>query len=496
MQRQMSLTHMERVTQAQGAADGQAGALATPPPAKPAPVVAPVHSHGTRRSAAAAAAAAEVSGSAGGHGGGDRGAPSRCGFVFDARMLEHVPPEDVLHFEQPGRVRAIFKRLHSEGLIAACRQLPSAAATDEQLLAVHSPAHVARIDFFTSQDAAQGDADLYGSPGTPLAARLAAGCVTAAALAVLDGRVQTAFALIRPPGHHAACARCSGFCLFNNVAVAARAVQAAPGGTAERRKVAIVDFDVHHGDGTQAIFEEDPSVLYISLHRYGLGFFPSTGAAEDVGSGRGQGFSVNVPWTETGLTGQDYMAAFKWVILPILAHFAPDMLFISAGFDAADGDPLGGMALTPSAYAAMTSAMLAALPPHGRAVIALEGGYNEDAIAAAAEATVRAALRFSGASATVAPTPTMRRARAHCQTAETLRAVRSVQRRHWPCLADTDAPFDAWAAEEEAAHKKAAGTEPRHHPPPEHAAEAAPAPAQEHRGHGVPEPRTPAREPL
>jgi acetoin utilization deacetylase AcuC-like enzyme len=482
MQRQMSLSHPESATQQQGAADVSP---APPSPALPLPA-APVHKHGTRRSAAAAAAAAEAPSIV--------GATSRCGFIYDARMAEHVPPEGVLHFEQPGRVRAIFKRLHSEGLIAACRQLPSAEATDEQLLAVHTPAHVARIDFFTSQAAALGDADLYGSPGTPLAARLAAGCVTAAALAVLDGTVQTAFALVRPPGHHAACARCSGFCLFNNVAVAARAVQAARGGGGRegpgRRRIAIVDFDVHHGDGTQAIFEEDPSVLYISLHRFGQGFFPSTGAADSVGSGLGEGFSCNVPWTETGLTGADYMAAFKWVILPILSQFAPDMLFISAGFDAAAGDPLGGMALTPPAYAAMTTAMLAALPPHGRAVIALEGGYNEDAIAAAAEATVRAALRFSGAAATVAAPAALRKARTHCKTVETLRAVRTVQRAFWPCLGDTDAQFDAWAADEEAAHKKgiATGSGGQHHA--QHAAE--PAPAEE-RAH---EPRTPMREPL
>ena len=488
MQRQMSLVHMQSVTQQQGAAD----VLPAPPsPAQPLPA-APVHKHGTRRSAAAAAAAAEAPICAVAA---DRGAPSRCGFIYDARMAEHVPPESVPHFEQPGRVKAIFKRLHSEGLIAACRQLPSAEATDEQLLAVHSPAHVARIDFFTSQAAAQGDADLYGSPGTPLAARLAAGCVTAAALAVLDGTVQTAFALVRPPGHHAACARCSGFCLFNNVAVAARAVQAARGdgdgrGVPGRRKIAIVDFDVHHGDGTQAVFEEDPSVLYLSLHRFGHGFFPSTGAADSVGSGPGEGFSCNVPWTETGLTGADYMAAFKWVILPILSQFAPDMLFISAGFDAAAGDPLGGMALTPPAYAAMTTAMLAALPPHGRAVIALEGGYNEDAIAAAAEATVRAALRFSGAAATVAAPAALRKARTHCKTVETLRAVRAVQRAYWPCLSDTDAQFDAWAADEEAAHKKAAATVPGQHAA-QHAAE--PAPADDHRAH---EPRTPMRDPL
>jgi len=191
-------------------------------------------------------------------------------------------------------------------------------------------------------------------------------------------------------------------------------------------------------------------VLYMSLHRFGNGFFPCTGAAKDVGTGPGTGFSVNVPWEEIGLTAADYMAALRFVILPILTDFAPDVLFISAGYDTVQGDPLGGMCLTPPTYAAMTTVLLTALPPHRRAVIALEGGYNEDAIAAAAEATMKAALRFGGASSTVAAPPALRKGKTHRKTTETLRAVRAVQSPHWPCLAETDAQFEAFCAEEEA----------------------------------------------
>jgi len=206
----------------------------TPPPG-PTP---PAHKHGTRRAAASAASSSSSSdaGLASGHGALSNPS-SRTGFVYDARMTEHTPPPNTLHPERPGRLHAIHKRLQAEGLLAACRSLTPHVATDNELLTVHTADHVDRISNFTSLVEARGDPDLYGSEGTPLAARLAAGCVTQAARAVMDGTVQTAFALVRPPGHHAACARCSGFCLFNNVAVAARAVQMEGAG-----RVAILDW--------------------------------------------------------------------------------------------------------------------------------------------------------------------------------------------------------------------------------------------------------------
>ena len=174
-----------------------------------------------------------------------------------------------------------------------------------------------------------------------------------------------------------------GFCLYNNVAVAARAVQAA--GAA--RRVLIVDWDLHHGNGTQHTFREDPSVLYFSTHQFP--FYPGTGAVDEIGAGAGRGFTVNVPWPG-GMGDAEYLAAFDRVLLPIARDFAPDLTLVSAGFDAAEGDPLGSMRLSPAGYAAMTSRLLTL--SNGRVVLALEGGYNLDAISRSAAACLRVLL--------------------------------------------------------------------------------------------------------
>ena len=399
--------------------------------------VAAVHAHGTRRAGTRAGTATPDDFAALSLSGPSSGA-SKTGFVYDPRMAEHRPPADTQHFEQPGRVRSIFARLHRENLLAQCAVIPAREASCDELHRVHSEAHVSTVGSFDGRNTL-GDPDLYGSAGTPTAARLAAGCVTAAALAVHGGALINAFALVRPPGHHAGCCSAQGFCFFNNVAVAARAVLAAGA-----RRVAIVDWDVHHGNGTQDTFSDDSSVLYLSLHRYTPGFFPGTGGATDKGVGPGAGFSVNVPWTETGLMASDYLAAFRFVLLPILHAFSPDLILISAGYDAAAGDPLGGMALAPSAYGTLTEQLCQV--GNGRVVAALEGGYNEDAISACAEATMRALLRGGGAA--VNGGGAARRGRVHAGTPDTLQAVRAAQAEHWPCLRDNQPEFAAWAAEE------------------------------------------------
>jgi acetoin utilization deacetylase AcuC-like enzyme len=225
------------------------------------------------------------------------------------------------------------------------------------------------------------EGDTYAVRESFEAATLAAGSVLAAIDAVLEGSVDSAFCGIRPPGHHAERDRPMGFCLFNNVAIGARYAQTVHG----IRNIAVLDWDVHHGNGTQHIFENDRSVLYISLHRYP--FYPGTGARDERGSGNGEGYTVNIP-LPAGSGEHEYLAAFEETVLPALLSFKPDLLILSAGFDAHRSDPLGGMALTEESFATMTNQILNIAP----IVSVLEGGYHLDALARSAEAHVRILL--------------------------------------------------------------------------------------------------------
>ena len=206
----------------------------------------------------------------------------------------------------------------------------------------------------SSDERVQGEGDIYWTRHTERCARMAAGTACEAALAVATGTCDRAFAVVRPPGHHADCGRATGFCFFNNAAVAARV--ALERGAA--RRVLILDWDVHHGNGVQDILYEDPRVLYVSLHRYGDGFYPGTGAATEIGAGAGKGFNVNIPWEEKGLGDADYLAAFDLVVDPVAKSFDPDLVIVAAGFDAAEGDPLGGMRVSDQGYALMTERLL------------------------------------------------------------------------------------------------------------------------------------------
>ena len=302
------------------------------------------------------------------------------GLVYDERFLDHRAPYD--HPEHPGRLEAIVRRLRDEGLTERCRRVPAREAASEELARVHTLAHIRAIEATSAEDFLQLDPDTYTCRDSALAARLAAGGLADLALGVLRGEWDNGLALLRPPGHHAEANRAMGFCLYNNVAVAARAVQAA--GAA---RVLIVDWDLHHGNGTQHTFWEDPSVLYVSTHQFP--FYPGTGAADEIGAGAGRGFTVNVPWPG-GMGDPEYLAAFDRALLPIAREFAPDLTLVSAGFDAAEGDPLGSMRLSPAGYAAMTSRLLSL--SDGRVVLALEGGYNLDAISRSAAACLRVLL--------------------------------------------------------------------------------------------------------
>jgi acetoin utilization deacetylase AcuC-like enzyme len=276
-------------------------------------------------------------------------------------------------------------------------------ATREQLARVHDLEYIKKINE-TAGTALALDPDTYTSADTHEIALLAAGAAVDAVERVVGGEHQRALALVRPPGHHAERGRAMGFCFFNNVAVAAAHAR-----TLGISRVAIVDYDVHHGNGTQHIFEDDLQVLYASVHQYP--YYPGTGAADETGTGAGSGFTVNVP-VEAGAIDEDYRLVFGEIIVPVLRQFQPDLLLVSAGFDAHGSDPLGQMRLSTSAFAAMTMELrqVAEECCGGRIACVVEGGYDlralEESLVSVVE--VLAAERAAGfpwsAATPVAPT--------------------------------------------------------------------------------------------
>uniref|UniRef100_A0A804Q6T6 histone deacetylase n=1 Tax=Zea mays TaxID=4577 RepID=A0A804Q6T6_MAIZE len=298
--------------------------------------------------------------------------PVSTAIGFDERMLLHseleVKPNP--HPERPDRLRAIAASLAAAGIFPSkCALVPPREITKEELLMVHSPDHIESVEQTKNMLYSYFTSDTYANGHSACAAKLAAGLCADLASLIVSGRVRNGFALVRPPGHHAGVKQAMGFCLHNNAAVAALAAK-----RAGAKKVLIVDWDVHHGNGTQEIFDGDKTVLYISLHRHEDGnFYPGTGAAHEVGVLDGQGFSVNIPWSRGGVGDDDYIFAFQTVVLPIASEFAADITIISAGFDAARGDPLGCCDVTPTGYSWMTS--LLAGSSNGRLLVILEGGY-------------------------------------------------------------------------------------------------------------------------
>ena len=300
--------------------------------------------------------------------------------IHSDRFAEHQTPPG--HPERPERAEvmdAVVNRWRKHGVdVVAPRE-----ATREQLARVHDPDYIRRISETIGRAKAL-DPDTYTSPESYEIALLAAGAAIDGVERVMGGSHTTAFALVRPPGHHAERDRAMGFCLFNNIAVAAAHARAQGAG-----KVAIVDYDVHHGNGTQHMFETDPHVLYISIHQ--SPYYPGTGAADETGRDRGQGFTINLP-LEVGAVAEDYQRVFADVVVPVLKQFEPDLILVSAGFDAHERDPLGGMRLTTDAFAAMTMELRAVAEEccRGRLVAVTEGGYDLQAFAASLDAVIEA----------------------------------------------------------------------------------------------------------
>lgn len=287
------------------------------------------------------------------------------------------------HPERPDRVEAIRAHLQST---AALRNLPRLAADpidDQDLLRVHDAAHIARVAALCAAGGGHLDPDTYATPSSDLAARVAAGGTVRAVQAVASGEFDATFAVLRPPGHHATTSSAMGFCLYNNVAVAVAYARAMLG----LGRVAIVDIDVHHGNGTEATFWNDRNVLYASLHQ--SPFYPGTGAGDDRGGAEAAGLTINVPLI-AGTTAAVWLEHFDRDVLPAVRAFEPGLVVVSCGFDAHRDDPLAGLLLETQTYAAVAERLVALreLPSAPGTAWVLEGGYDLDALTSSTQAVL------------------------------------------------------------------------------------------------------------
>lgn len=312
--------------------------------------------------------------------------PAHIEYCDDARFDAHQSPPG--HPEQPARLAAVRSGLIATLAEAGAERLEPREANPDELIKVHTDQHVEGLE----QALRVGgfghlDADTFFAPGTRRAAWLAAGAAAELGQRLASATLPSAFVLnARPPGHHATREHAMGFCLLNNVAVAAASALAAGAG-----RVAILDWDVHHGNGTQAIFEADPRILFVSLHEWPQ--YPGTGRSDEIGRGDARGNTINLP-LPSGSGAREYAAALRSVVLPRLVDFAPDVLLVSCGFDAHEDDPLGGMRLRDEDYGAFTRSAWQAAAACGtpRLGVVLEGGYDLGALERASRAVGRALL--------------------------------------------------------------------------------------------------------
>ncbi len=308
-------------------------------------------------------------------------------YVYDPLYLEHFQPG---HPESPGRLRAIMHVLETSPMMRRLTLLEPEPVSLERLRRVHTPEHVEYVrDVALSGGDAWDGGETYIAPRSYDAALLAAGGTVKLVEAIVKGQVTNGFALIRPPGHHASADHAEGFCLFNNIAVAARTAREEFG----IGRVLIVDWDLHHGQGTQYIFADDPTVMYCSTHEWGI--YPGTGHWSETGEGNARGATVNVP-LPAGIGDAGSEQIFVKLFLPLARRFRPELILVSAGYDTHWSDPLGLMSVTVTGYGMMARKLVALaneLPEtHGRIAFVLEGGYSQDALAYGALATFGAML--------------------------------------------------------------------------------------------------------
>lgn len=304
----------------------------------------------------------------------------RTVLAYNESHRDHFSPS---HVERPERLDAVVTRLERNPTWRCVRRIETTPASVDDLLLVHTEDHVRAVREACERGGGRLDPDTYVTGASYRAALDAAGCVLGVTKEVVEGRAASGFAAVRPPGHHATPSRAMGFCLFSNAAVAARWAQRHGGVD----RVLIVDFDVHHGNGTQDVFYEDPSVAYMSVHQ--SPFYPGTGSVQERGHGPAEGTTTNVP-LPSGAGDEAYARVFRSMLRTAALAFEPDLILLSAGYDAHWKDPLGGMRVTVHGFAEMVREILewSALCCGGRLAAVLEGGYDVEALAACAAATV------------------------------------------------------------------------------------------------------------
>lgn len=312
---------------------------------------------------------------------------SRLALVRDEKFQEHITPET--HPESPARLVAIDKRLKSMALTGTFKQLAPRAASEDEISVVHSPAYIEVLKEGAEEAQASKriipiDPDTFMSAKTYETAKLAAGAGLVGVEAVSSREHDSSFIAVRPPGHHALSDKPMGFCLFNNIAIAARHAQK----KLNAKRVLIIDWDVHHGNGTQAMFYDDPSVLFCSLHQYPF-WPPDSGWYMDDGKGEGKGFNMNIPLPD-GTGDRGYFAAFDQLIKPVCAEYAPDVIMLSAGYDAHELDPLAQQRVTTLGFAMLSQRLADLRDMTGAKLICfLEGGYNPQSMSESALATMQ-----------------------------------------------------------------------------------------------------------
>ncbi|MCU0495830.1 MAG: histone deacetylase [Anaerolineae bacterium] len=294
-------------------------------------------------------------------------------YITHSRCVEHNIQG---HPEHAGRLRSIWQKLEAGGLISQLHLIEAQPVTDEMIRLVHTEDYLNMLKWIPTQEhIVQFDPDTYALPVSPEIARLSAGGVVTAVDAIMSGRAVNALVAVRPPGHHALPERGMGFCLLGNVPIGARYAQQHYG----LQRVMIVDFDVHHGNGTQDMFYDDPSVLFVSTHQFP--FYPGTGGLNETGTGKGAGYTLNIPLAQ-GHGDVSYLAIYEDVLWPAAQRFQPELIIVSAGFDAHWTDPLAMMRLSLTGYAQLSYELVKMADQlcGGKIIFALEGGYDLNAV--------------------------------------------------------------------------------------------------------------------